>query len=106
LIVDSKSSTMTNVQQNTMSRPSASTSSAFGTIKTSDKADEEFRVYSEEKSPPRVIQHYKDMRRFHTVAFYRKMEEKFTFENGVYRRLMTVDEAFDELEHYVVSRVD
>jgi hypothetical protein len=91
---------MTN-REEAVARPSVP--SGFETIKTSEKADEEFRVYSEETSPARVIQHYKDMRSFHTVAFYRKMEEKYTFENGKYRRLMTVDEAFEELEHYVVS---
>jgi hypothetical protein len=42
------------------------------------------------------------MRRFQTVDFYRKMEEKYSFENGKYRRLMTIEEAFAELEHYVV----
>ena len=73
------------------------------TIKTSDKSTEEFRVYSD-MSPPRVIQHYKDMRTFHTVAFYRKMEHKYSFENNMYRRLMTIEEAFEELEHYVVRR--
>jgi len=74
----------------------------FGAIKTNDKANEDFRIYNEETSPARVVQHYKDMRMNHTVAFYRKMEDKYSFENGTYRRLMTIDEAFDELEHYVV----
>ena len=31
------------------------------------------------------------------------MEKKYSFENGAYRRLMTMEEAFEELEHYVVS---
>jgi len=73
-------------------------------IKTAgDKADGEFRVYDEDTSPSRVIQHYKDMRIHHTVDFYRRMEEKYSFANGKYRRMMTIDEAFAELEHYVVS---
>lgn len=70
-------------------------------IKTNSKADEDFRVYSEETSLPRVVEHYKDMRRFQTVDFYKKMEKKYSFENGNYRRLMTIDEAFAELEHYI-----
>ena len=66
------------------------------------KKDDEFRIYDEVTSEPRVIQHYKDMRRFQTVAFYRKMEEKYSFDNGTYRRLMTIEEALQELEHYIV----
>lgn len=73
----------------------------FEAIKTNAKADDDFRVYSEESSPVRVVQHYKDMRLHHTVDFYRRMEEKYSFENGTFRREMTVDEAFTELEHYV-----
>ena len=76
--------------------------SSFAAIKTNEKADDEFRVYDEETSPARVVQHYKDMRMNHTVAFYRKMEEKYSFENGKYRRMMTIEEAFAELEQYVV----
>ncbi|CAB9525249.1 Inositol oxygenase [Seminavis robusta] len=75
--------------------------SIFDNIKTNEKADEDFRIYNEDTSPARVVQHYKDMRRFHTVSFYRKMEDKYCFGNGNYRRLMTIEEAFDELEHYV-----
>lgn len=72
-------------------------------IKTNEnKKDEDFRIYDETTSNPRVVQHYKDMRMFQTVAFYRKMEAKYSFDNGTYRRLMTIEEAFDELEHYVV----
>jgi hypothetical protein len=72
-------------------------------IKTNDKKlDEEFRVYEEHTSEKRVVDHYRDMRKNHTVAFYRTMELKYSFEDGKYRRLMTVEEAFDELEHYVV----
>ena len=75
----------------------------YESIKTNDKKDEDFRVYKEEATPARVIQHYKDMRINHTVAFYRKMEEKYSFPDGKYRRLMTIDEAFVELEHYIDS---
>lgn len=74
----------------------------FEDIKTSSaKADDEFRVYSEETSLPRVVEHYRDMRRFQTVDFYRRMEQKYDFENGNYRRLMSIEEAFAELEQYV-----
>ena len=67
------------------------------------KKQDEFRVYDEQTSEPRVVQHYKDMRRFQTVDFYRKMEQKYSFDNGTYRRLMTMEEALDELENYIVS---
>lgn len=72
-------------------------------IKTNEKADEEFRVYSQEATPQRVIDHYRDMRTFQTVSFYRKMEQKYDFTNGAYRKLMTIEEAFVELENYVDS---
>ena len=85
-------------------RPVVNVPTTFQDIKTrQDKTDEQFRVYSEETSLPRVVEHYRDMRRFQTVDFYRKMEQKFDFQNGNYRRLMTIEEAFDELEHYVVG---
>lgn len=71
------------------------------TIKTNEKSDEEFRVYSTENTPQRVIDHYRDMRTNQTVAFYKKMEQKYDFSNGAFRRLMTIEEAFDELENYV-----
>lgn len=74
---------------------------SYSAIKTNDKADEEFRVYDVKDSPARVVEHYKDMRRFQTLAFYEKMEKKYDFDNGNYRRLMTIEEAFAELENYV-----
>jgi len=75
----------------------------LSSIKTNEqKKDEDFRVYDAATSDPRVVQHYKDMRSFQTMDFYRRMEKKFTFENGHYRRLMTIEEAFQELEHYIV----
>ena len=72
---------------------------------TNTKADEEFRVYSEETSLPRVVEHYRDMRRFQTVEFYRRMEQKYDFQNGNYRKMMSIEEAFAELEHYVVRTI-
>jgi hypothetical protein len=74
----------------------------FSTIKTNDKADEDFRNYYEGTSLKRVVEHYRDMRRFQTVDFYRRMEQKCSFENGNFRRRMTIEEAFTELEDYVV----
>lgn len=62
----------------------------------------EFRVYDEITTDKRVIDHYKDMRTFQTVSFYKRMEERYSFEYGKYRALMTMDEAFDALEDYVV----
>lgn len=75
----------------------------FKSIKTNDKADEEFRVYNQETTPQRVIEHYRDMRKNHTVAFYQKMLKKYDFSNGNFRKLMTIEEAFEELESYVDS---
>ena len=64
---------------------------------------EDFRKY-EEGTEQRVLDHYRDMRTYQTVDFYRRMEQKYSFQNGSYRKLMTIEEAFDELEHYVVRR--
>ena len=66
-------------------------------IKTNDKADEEFRVYDANSTPARVIEHYRDMRQNQTVEFYKRMEKKYDFSNGQYRSLMTIEEAFAEL---------
>jgi len=73
----------------------------YSAIKTNKKADEEFRVYDSKESPARVVEHYRDMRRFQTLRFYETMEKKYDFSNGNYRRLMTIEEAFAELENYV-----
>ena len=73
------------------------------TIKTNDKPDEDFRVYGEDTSPPRVVNHYRQMRIHQTVAFYERMEAKYDFTDGQYRKMMTIEEAFNELEHYVDS---
>ena len=87
--------------------PSVVVPQEVSSIKTnSNKKEEDFRVYDETTSEPRVVQHYKDMRTFQTVDFYRKMEQKYSFDQGAYRRLMTMEEALDELEHYIVSDLD
>lgn len=70
-------------------------------IKTNDKKDEEFRIYDESSSNARVVEHYSDMRTNQTVAFYKKMEQKYDFSNNAYRKLMTIEEAFEELENYI-----
>ncbi|KAL3810795.1 hypothetical protein ACHAXA_006825 [Cyclostephanos tholiformis] len=59
-------------------------------------------------TPKRVLMHYRDMRTYQTVEFHDRMATKYSFENGKYRcvlcevmRLMTIEEAFVELEDYV-----
>jgi inositol oxygenase len=50
----------------------------------------------------RVIDHYQKMRSKQTVAFVKRMQEKFSWtDEGVGRREMTIEEAFAELESYV-----
>lgn len=85
-----------------MSEKSSSVPKTLDTasIKTNDKKDEQFRVY-EDETPVRVVNHYRDMRTYQTVAFYKKMERKYSFENGGHRALMSIEEAFEKLEHYV-----
>lgn len=65
------------------------------------KSPDEFRTYDDEATPERVLRHYRDMRTRQTVEFYERMEEKYSFEDGRYRKLMTIEEAFVELEDYV-----
>mmetsp|Transcript_90 Transcript_90/g.137 ORF Transcript_90/g.137 Transcript_90/m.137 type:complete len:299 (-) Transcript_90:124-1020(-) len=73
----------------------------YKAIKTNNKEDDKFRVYSaDEDTPARVIEHYRDMRTNHTVEFYKRMEQKYSFENGG-RRKMTIEQAFAELEDYI-----
>lgn len=73
----------------------------YEAIKTNDKEDEKFRVYTaDEDTPARVIEHYRDMRTNHTVEFYKRMEQKYSFDNGG-RRMMTIEQAFAELEDYI-----
>jgi inositol oxygenase len=75
----------------------------FSDIKTNAKENEAYRIYDVLDSPARVVDHYRDMRINHTVDFYKKMEKKYDFSNGAYRRIMTIEEAFKELENYVDS---
>lgn len=60
-----------------------------------------FRNY--DATEQRVLDHYRDMRTYETVEFYRRMEEKYSFDEGHYRRILTIEEAFDELENYEVG---
>ena len=81
----------------------ACTCSPVTPVNNAGKEDDSFRMY--DTATQRVLDHYRDMRTHQTVAFYRRMEQKYSFEHGRYRRLMTVAEAFDELEHYVVRTI-
>ena len=73
----------------------------LNSVKTSNKSDDEFRTYEPLLSPERVVEHYRDMRQFQTLEFYKRMEKKYDFSNGQFRSLMTIEEAFEELENYV-----
>ncbi|GAB5036129.1 inositol oxygenase [Nannochloropsis oceanica] len=73
-------------------------------IKTAhDKDVIAFRNYSDSALQARVKRHYRGMRQNQTVAFYEKMEEKYSFAPGKHRAEMTVREAFQALEAYVDS---
>jgi hypothetical protein len=61
-------------QSDPLSRPEAP--QTFDDIKTNEIADEDFRIYSEETSLPRVVDHYRDMRKYHTVEFLSEDGEK------------------------------
>jgi len=78
-----------------------STQAAAIQTNASSKKEDEFRTYNVTETAARVVQHYKDMRTYQTVEFYEKMTKKYSFENGAYRKLMTMEEAFLELEHYI-----
>eukprot|EP00956_Cyclotella_meneghiniana_P012193 scaffold17296_cov66-Cyclotella_meneghiniana.AAC.6 len=66
------------------------------------KTLEDFRTYTQdEETPARVVEHYRDMRRYQTLEFYERMERKYSFADGTYRKLMTIEEAFAELENYI-----
>ena len=66
------------------------------------KTLEDFRTYTQdEETPARVVEHYRDMRRYQTLEFYERMEGKYSFADGTYRKLMTIEEAFAELENYI-----
>jgi hypothetical protein len=61
-----------------------STPSNFQKIQTNagTKTVEEFRTYTQDEgTPARVIEHYRDMRRFQTLEFYERMEKKYSFES-------------------------
>ncbi len=92
--------TMNDEDAPSMMLPPSSITSIIQT-NTSTKKEEEFRTYNIIETSERVIQHYKDMRTNQTVEFYNRMEKKYSFENSAYRRLMTIEEAFVELENYI-----
>jgi hypothetical protein len=52
-----------------MADPRPDISTSHENIKTSVKKDDEFRIYDESTSEQRVVDHYRDMRTFHTVDF-------------------------------------
>ncbi|KAL7461065.1 hypothetical protein ACHAXS_001500 [Conticribra weissflogii] len=88
---------------NKQSQPEIEIPTDFQSIQTNAGTKElsEFRTYDDATSPARVVEHYRDMRTFQTVEFYKRMEEKYSFENGKFRKMMTIEEALDELENYV-----
>jgi hypothetical protein len=69
---------------------------------TMSEQQQQERRQQQKQPQQRVSDHYRDMRTHQTVDFYRRMEVKYSFANGAYRRLMTIEEAFAELDHYVV----
>jgi len=73
--------------------------------KTSEKDDGDFRTYDVTTTSDRVIEHYRAMRANQTLAFHAKMSDKYKFDpvTGAGRRLMTMEDAFDQLESYVDS---
>ena len=81
--------------------PASTSPASLIQTNASTKNAEEFRTYNVTETAERVIQHYKDMRTYQTVDFYDRMAQKYSFDNGAYRRLMTIEEAFLELENYI-----
>ena len=68
------------------------------------KASEAFRDYSVPHDRQDIVTaHYRMMREYQTVDFVKKMHKKYSFAEGQYRTMMTIQEAFGELEHYVDS---
>lgn len=68
------------------------------------KGKEGFRDYDVEHDRKDVVTaHYRDMRRYQTVAFVKRMHEKYSFADGAHRAKMTVRECFEKLENYVDS---
>jgi len=92
-----------NQTQTKQAQPEIEIPTDFQSIQTNAGTKElsEFRTYDDTTSPARVVEHYRDMRTFQTVEFYKRMEEKYSFENGKFRRMMTIEEALEELENYV-----
>jgi len=92
-----------NQTQTKQAQPEIEIPTDFQSIQTNAGTKElsEFRTYDDTTSPARVVEHYRDMRTFQTVEFYKQMEEKYSFENGKFRRMMTIEEALEELENYV-----
>mmetsp|Transcript_22982 Transcript_22982/g.48567 ORF Transcript_22982/g.48567 Transcript_22982/m.48567 type:complete len:322 (+) Transcript_22982:249-1214(+) len=92
-----------NQTQTKQAQPDIEIPTDFQSIQTNAGTKElsEFRTYDDTTSPARVVEHYRDMRTFQTVEFYKQMEEKYSFENGKFRRMMTIEEALEELENYV-----
>jgi len=97
------SPTTINQTQTKQAQPEIEIPTDFQSIQTNAGTKElsEFRTYDDTTSPARVVEHYRDMRTFQTVEFYKQMEEKYSFENGKFRRMMTIEEALEELENYV-----
>ena len=81
--------------------PASTSPASLIQTNASTKNAEEFRTYNVTETAERVIQHYKDMRTYQTVDFYDRMAQKYSFDNGAYRRLMNIEEAFLELENYI-----
>lgn len=67
------------------STPHVPTDFQFIQTNSNTKAQEEFRSYDDINTPPRVLEHYRDMRMHQTVEFYERMEQKYSFDNGKYR---------------------
>lgn len=68
------------------------------------KASEAFRDYAVDHDRKDIVTaHYRLMRTHQTVEFGAKMRAKYGFDDGKFRALMTIKEAFGKLEAYVDS---
>lgn len=70
---------------------------------TPTKKLEEFRNYSDGTCDDLVRKHYKAMRENQCVAYVDRMHNKYNFNSGHFRKMMTIKEAFETLESYVDS---
>lgn len=70
-------------------------------LKNVIKPSEEFRNYINSDRQDIVTRHYHLMRANQTLAFYERMREKYSFEQP--RAILTIHEAFKQLENYVDS---